>query len=1508
MIKNKKFIHLNDAFNYSKHNGFKILAINIKYFDAKINNYQVDKMNYLCLNETDYYKFIKKDIDKKKTKDDSIEDDSIEVDNDKFNRTEKIYNNFNFEVLTNNKRKLYFDIDKTPKRDIIKAIDLLKSQVKEHLNIVDEPLIFIRENYFKIEDDNELCSVHIIYNNYSIDYLQQNHLIKFIQLSFLDIDLNIDTSIYTKNRLYNLPYNTKQKYITNFFIPFNDYTKELYDKDINNCLINNTNDTELIVYEKKFIKETNKDNNDYEVITSDNQKLIDDLIERLPNEFYKNNNLWKLLIHYLYTNGYDYIKFMKHSAKMINRDDKDESIYDYIQTKIKVLFMNTNHIFNVIANKYNIYFEFNKHYTLDFIKWVSEMTGIDEKKLISKIDDYYEKNANKKSQKKIKLNGFILLLSSQILLSNKTFYYYPIKKVEPISNYKRQSEVIDIKALQEHIKNISDKKLYRLCGVNAKYGSGKSFYIVMELLKKTNYKILMLTDNNALNSENLLKYKEFGARNHQELQDNLITLQEFNEARVAICSPESINKLYNNYDIIILDEYETLTNHYSSETMNKKKSSDYDKFIKIKQKLLNSKSIFCLDADLSLERMSIIENIIDCKAKLFYCENNNFKDTDHNIYYSRTEFIAKIYDDLNDNKRVSICSNGKKELILYKKLITEKFTKRMMIITSDEYVKLNNCNVELLLKKEVLKNLEQTIIDYDIEVLLYSSTIKTGISINKPLFNKLYAIGYNLNVCNSREFIQMLYRNRNLIDDTINIHFKSFYNKYSNGTNKKLLEFNLKALLQQKYKNNFNIDNLDKDYFNLRLLNDMENEYSKNCFNQETITRLIQHGFKINLIYNDFSNKEINKLYTDLQVLLKQETLNKITKLSLIDQEQYEIIHNQETKTEQDCLLIDKYFLYKNSGIEQYKDKELFFDDKRDTLTTDIHNNMEYIETLIKNKDLIDRFKLYDDRFINNDTQYIDNNDKKYIQGNILNEVLGFFGCDNFYNEICIDKLTKIILNNKSYIQKNFNHYQSILIETKDINYEIETKDDLLIKNVISLLKRLGDYGVYCGYLSSGNMYYDNKYFEYKYNHKDNARLSNNKSIFYIVNKIKHLFNFNNYYFNYLHNNIKKVYIDDKIFIENGEKSIINKKIIKTSNNKIVENGKRTRAKMLIETEEQLFYNKINLYDNKNECGIIKSKFVERIQYNNIKSKVTYDGNRIELKLYLPKLFDNIIEDTSNYVEEPKIKEIKEFYTNKKLPIINKCEYQGFTIDKNNYKIMNYDLKKQIHYAIHINPFIKHKNIYRPFYKDWFILQKDYKEYLDNILYVNETLDIKIDYDKEYITEYDLKYPRTDFNIDNYIINNYEPNNKLVNNFIPIKIYRYGINSIILYKNAITNEPIPSYNKLKKLKENCNNYDTDEDDIDIESVKTATHSVNDNKKFEYNLNNVIDIVNLLIEYKTNKDYTLLIKIKNIIQDDNEVVDYDNYYEEFIKLKRDMFYEYSKKDINLWSNLVYKLYK
>ena len=886
----------------------------------------------------------------------------------------------------------------------------------------------------------------------------------------------------------------------------------------------------------------------------------------------------------------------------------------------------------------------------------------------------------------------------------------------------------------------------------------------------------------------------------------------------------------------------------------------------------------------------------------------------------------------------------------------------------------------------------------------------------------------------------------------------------------------------------------------------------------------------------------------ETKALLKEETLNKLSNLDLINHDEYETIHRQEIKTEDDCLKIDKFFLFKNSGIEQYN--EIFLNEKRDTNDNNLINNTEYIKTLIENKDTIDNFKVYEKKQLYNDMQFIDNKDKQVIQFNKLNELLIFFNCDNYYNEISNDKLNKLILNNKSYIQNNFNLFQSILLETKEINYEIETKDELLIKNTISLLKKLEKYGIHCAYLNSGNIYYDG--IKYKYNLKDNARASNKHSILYIVNNIKHLFNFNNFYFNYKYNNIKKVYIDDKIFIENGEKSNIEKKIIKLNKNKsVIENGKNVRPKMLIDTEEQLYYNKNNVYDNVNtkkdilnHLGSIKPiiKVVNGKKFDNFADLINK-----KVRAY------NHNKDISIYNREPELKKSKEFYTNKKLPIINKYNYQAFNTDDKDNKIITFNLEKEIQYAIHIRPFIKFKKIYRHFYKDYYVLQTDYIDYINIGLYL-DNIGINFDYDREYITEN---------NLNDNIVENYEPNNNFTSNFIPIKIYRYKENnSLILYKNAITNEKIPSYDVLKHLQElkneqmkiinninvtndndndntndntNDNDIDNDNNDIDIDndnndidnndidndidkkikeiekakdinkgtiyrylenlnwfinhpikefnkSFKTIDqlqdfviknklmktldkdarkyiddnddnssddndiddnnddndiykkikeikkkpitiaikrfiynicketgeyciydkknneilhynkydndwgyydktrkrriniHTFTDkfideiieiyNKKleqlknnninddiinkiyemnndndndidndnndidnndidndekyeikvdkkidnsFKYNLNNIIKIVDLLIDYKTNKDYNIIMEIKNIIEDKTDFIDYNNYYESFIISKRELFFEFSKKDIKLWSKLVYKLY-
>jgi hypothetical protein len=79
--------------------------------------------------------------------------------------------------------------------------------------------------------------------------------------------------------------------------------------------------------------------------------------------------------------------------------------------------------------------------------------------------------------------------------------------------------------------------------------------------------------------------------------------------------------------------------------------------------------------------------------------------------------------------------------------------------------------------------------------------------------------------------------------------------------------------------------------------------------------------------------------------------------------------------------------------------------------------------------------------------------------------------------------------------------------------------------------------------------------------------------------------------------------------------------------------------------------------------------------------------------------------------------------------------------------------------------------------------------------------------------------------------------------------------------------------------------------------------------FCYNIDSVNEIVKLLISYQNDKDKNLLLKIKNMVGDDKVILDYDNYYTEYIKTNRDMFFEYSKghDNIELWCKLVYKIY-
>jgi hypothetical protein len=1403
-----KFNKLDKAKEYQSNNdlpNYTIVANHKRYFN-KHKNIEELCYEFILLPLSIYKNFIKRD------------NYVIECDFIDFNFKNKIKNGNLFEILDKVYRKLYFDIDKIS-QDINTTINNFLNILKKHIDYgLEQPLILKRQN---------TNSLHLIFHNIKMDYRQQKQLSLFLH-SELEC---IDTSIYNKSRFFCLPYNSKSYIDTkepNNFICYDDYTNQKYNENIDNFLINDVSNCSIdLKFNNKFINETNKQviEDNCKIVNTDNDKLVSSLIKNLPKEFYDNSYYWKLLIHYLYNWGYDFIKFMVHSAKIKDINYDDEIIYDYINKKIKNFYENSNVIFSLISKKYKLKFDFNNRYSFDFVKWVSDIIDIDTNTIIKRFDDYFDKanernrENNKKNKPKTELvfNQYKIIIKSQIILDNENgkFYYYPISKI----NYKSKYEDNSIKIKIKDLKVMIEDDYYLNCfnkvnGVYALYGSGKSFYIVMELMRKYNKKILMITENNSINNESLIKYKEFGAKNHIQYRDGEISLKELQEARVAICSLESLEKLYNDYDIIVLDEFETLFNHFNSETLTNKKtgSNDYSIFLNLKNKCINADKIFCLDADLSIERTELLCNMVSSyEPKLFFCDDNNFTDTKHNIYIKRTEFQSKLLDDIGNDKKISLCANSKKECEVYKDLIDKKYTKTILLLTGSVDVKIFNYqnNTIILKKTDVLKDLENTIKNYQVDIFIYSPTIITGISINDDYFDSVFAIATNKYVCNSRIFLQMLYRNRRTKANEINISFNCSFNKYADNVNIKVLKFNQRCLLKEKYKLiNISNDNVDEDFFNLRLINNTENLFSEKYFTQDTITRLKQHHFNINLIYNNKTDDKLNQLYQDIQSYLKAENIKKLINSDLIDDYDKTIIEQKDNKTDDDMLKLTKYYLFKLSGV--YQRHKLFFNDKTDTNRLNFIDDESYYELLINNEYLIKFYKINIDNWINQNSQdnqfkryeieykHIKNNDTLYLQYKKLFELLEFFGCKNLLFKISNKDFKKFILDNKQYILDNFNEYQSILIERKDIDYSIEVQNDILFKNVISLLKKLNIFGINCGYLYTSKLklvsssdksdndkcIYPSLY--YKNIFKPNTKLSNDSDYFYIVSSITHLFMFNNFYYNY-YIDFKKVFLKNK---NNDYNTIIHNGIIQKDKNKItikdtdrmVIDNKRIYLNKLKDTGELLYPNSINLYDTSiNKTGTIKSRLVEidkkDVLYDceNVKVKINIVNGEVKVNIFFPKRYKNEIIDTSEYNAEPKKYDTLEYFTNKKPkkePLI--------------YDTTEHFLDKIKVLSVLNKPYIKQDNIYRHFYKDYFVLAKHYNsvkndfdnKYIDGDMILNNSFDLVLNEDKLTI------------------------NKSNITNFIPIKLFinRDTNNYFILYKNCLLNDNVINRLDTKDIK------------------------------------------------------------------------------------------------------------
>jgi hypothetical protein len=132
-----------------------------------------------------------------------------------------------------------------------------------------------------------------------------------------------------------------------------------------------------------------------------------------------------------------------------------------------------------------------------------------------------------------------------------------------------------------------------------------------------------------------------------------------------------------------------------------------------------------------------------------------------------------------------------KELInIYVRIKTIYPNKNILTINKLGATLFKNNIEEKIDKNECIKNLEDVIINNNIDIFLFSPSIKTGISINTEYFNKCIIYSSSLSVC-VRELIQMFYRARNLIDKDFYIYCTDKQYIYRKNTTIKNVEYKI---------------------------------------------------------------------------------------------------------------------------------------------------------------------------------------------------------------------------------------------------------------------------------------------------------------------------------------------------------------------------------------------------------------------------------------------------------------------------------------------------------------------------------------------------------------------------------------------------------------------------------------------------------------------------------------------------------------------------------------------
>jgi hypothetical protein len=364
-----------------------------------------------------------------------------------------------------------------------------------------------------------------------------------------------------------------------------------------------------------------------------------------------------------------------------------------------------------------------------------------------------------------KLSNFPSVSRKQIITLLSSFYPL-IKKDRNLRRFK-ETFIFENENIQK-IETITPScftilKKYIL--FNTGMGSGKTAQTSDYINDNLGSSLLWIALNRALSSNTLHRFEEkkIEVTDYMKISTNSKKLGELNDYDKLMCCLNSLHYISRSYDIVVIDEIETILDIFGGDFLNKqkKKKEIWNTFCNI---LKNAKKVICLDAFISTKTLNFLKSMGDYEDNSIIYERLYEPQTRTIKYIEDYENVtADIITKLRNNQKVWIFYPYKNQVGDYQS--QETLTEVISKATGKNGV-FYNADIDDDRKKD-LKNVNKSWSKYDF--VITNNIVTCGVNYEKEDYDYKYLFVAKHNT--PRQIIQVSYRIRSLSTGIIKVHF-----------------------------------------------------------------------------------------------------------------------------------------------------------------------------------------------------------------------------------------------------------------------------------------------------------------------------------------------------------------------------------------------------------------------------------------------------------------------------------------------------------------------------------------------------------------------------------------------------------------------------------------------------------------------------------------------------------------------------------------------------------------